>query len=50
MFSPWKPKLLIDVFISAEHQQDYSIIKHLDEDCVHTIYFGPLKISSLQSI
>ena len=43
MFSPWKPKLLMDVFILTEHMENYDIIKHVNEDCVHTIYFDPQK-------
>ena len=46
MFLPWKPKLLMELFIMAEHQQDYAIIKHFNEDCVHTIYVDPQKSSS----
>ena len=34
MFSPWEPKLLMDVFILTEHQQNYDIIKHMNKDCV----------------
>ena len=37
MFSPWEPKLLIDIFILAKHQQNYDIIKYANETCVHTI-------------
>ena len=43
MFTPWEPKLLMHVFILTEHQQNYDIIKHVNEDCVHTIYFDPQK-------
>ena len=43
MFTPWEPKLLMDVFILIEHQQNYDIIKHVNKDCVHTIYFDPQK-------
>ena len=37
MFSPWEPKLLMDVFILTD------IIKHVSGDCVHKIYFDPQK-------
>ena len=43
MFSPWKPKLLMDVFILTDHIEKYDIIKHINEDCLHTIYFDPQK-------
>ena len=43
MFIPWEPKLLMDVFILTKHQQNYDIIKHVEKDCVHTIYFDPQK-------
>ena len=39
------PNLLMCVFILAEHQHYYDIIKHVDEDCVHTIYVDPQKYS-----
>ena len=45
MFSPWVPKLLMDVFILSEHREKYDIIKHVNEDYVHTIYFDPHKYS-----
>ena len=45
MFTPWEPKLLMDVFILTEHWQNYDIIKHVNKDCVHTIYFDPQKYS-----
>ena len=35
--------LLMDVFVLTEHWQDYDIIKHMNEDCVHIIYFDPQK-------
>ena len=41
MFTQWEPKLLMDVFILSDHQQKYDIIKHVNKDCVHTIYFNP---------
>ena len=43
MFTPWEPKLLMNVFIWTEHQQNYGIIKHVNKDCVHNIYFDPQK-------
>ena len=43
IFSLWEPKLLMNVFISIEHQQNCDIIKHVNEDCVHTIHFDPQK-------
>ena len=33
----------MDVFILTEHRQNYYIIKHANEDCVHMIYFDPQK-------
>ena len=43
MFSPLEPKLLMDVFTLTKHQQNYDLIKHMNEDSVHTIYFDPQK-------
>ena len=43
MFSPWEPKLLMDVFILSEHHENYNIIKHVNQDCLHRIYFDPQK-------
>ena len=43
MFSPWESKLLMDVVILTEHQQNNDIIKHVISDCAHTIYFNPQK-------
>ena len=43
MFSPWVPKLLMDVFILREHHENYNIIKHVNQDCLHRIYFDPRK-------
>ena len=34
---------MIDVFILTEPWQNYDIIKHVNEDCVHTINFDPRK-------
>ena len=33
----------MDVFVLTEHRQIYDIIKHVNKDCVHTIYFDPQK-------
>ena len=33
----------MDVFKLTEHRQNYDIIKHVNEDCVHSIYFDPQK-------
>ena len=33
----------MDVFILTDHWQNYDIIKHVNEDCVHTICFDPQK-------
>ena len=43
MFSPWVPKLLMDVFILSEHHENYNIIEHVNQDCLHRIYFDPRK-------
>ena len=43
MFSPWVPKLLMDVFILSQHHENYNIIKHVNQDCLHRIYFDPQK-------
>ena len=43
MFSPWVPKLLMDVFILSQHHDNYNIIKHVNQDCLHRIYFDPQK-------
>ena len=43
MFSPWVPKLLMDVFILTWHHEDYNIIKHVNEDCLQRLYFDPQK-------
>ena len=43
MFSPWVPKLLMDVFILTQHYEGYDIIKHVNQDCLHRVYFDPQK-------
>ena len=43
MFSPWEPKLLMDGFILWDYHQDYYIIKHINQDCLFTIYYDPQK-------
>ena len=43
MFSPWVPKLLMDVFILTQHYEGYDIIKHENEDCLHRAYFDSQK-------
>ena len=43
MFSPWEPELLMDVFMLTEYQQDYDIIKYMNEGCVQTIFIDPQK-------
>ena len=43
MFSPWVPKLLIDIFILTQHHEGYDIIKHVNQDCLHRVNFDPQK-------
>ena len=33
----------MDIFILIEHHEDSNIIKHLNEDCLHRVYFDPQK-------
>ena len=33
----------MDVFILTQHHEDYDIIKHINEDCLHMLYFDPQK-------
>ena len=41
MFAPWVPKLLMDVFILTQHYEGYDINKHVNQDCLHRVYFDP---------
>ena len=43
MFSPWVPKILMDIFILTQHYEGYDFIKHVNQDCLHMIYFDPQK-------
>ena len=43
MFSPWITQLLMDVFILTQHHEGFDIIKHVNQDCLHRIYFDPQK-------
>ena len=43
IFSSWVPKLLMDIHIQTGHHEDYNIFKHLNEDCLHIVYFDPQK-------
>ena len=45
MFSPWVPRVLMDVFILTQHYEGYDIIKHVNQDCLHRyrVYFDPQK-------
>ena len=43
MFSPWEPKLLMDVCILPQKCKDYNIIKHINEEISYFIYFDPKK-------
>ena len=42
IFSPWVPKLLMDVIL-IQHYEGYDIIKHVNQDCLRRVYFGPQK-------
>ena len=41
MFSSWVSKLLMDVIFFTQHHKGYDIIKHVNLDCLHRIYFDP---------
>ena len=41
IFSSWVPKILIDFFILTQYQEIYDVIKHVNEDFLHTIYIDP---------
>ena len=43
MFSPQVPKSLMDVFILTQHYEGYDIIKYVNQDCLHRVYFDPQK-------
>ena len=43
MFSPWVSNLLMDVFILTQHYKGCDIIKHVNQDCSHRVYFDPQK-------
>ena len=46
MFAPWEPKLFIDVSILSQKCKNYNIIKHINEEILHIIYFDPAKYSA----
>ena len=35
------PKLLMDILILTQHYKGYDIIKHINQDCLHRVYFDP---------
>ena len=43
MFSPWITQLLMDVLILTQHHEGLDIIKHVNQDCLHRVYFNPQK-------
>ena len=35
------PKLLMDFFILTQHYEGDDIITHVNQDCLHRVYFDP---------
>ena len=48
MFSPWVTKILMDFFILTQHHEGYDIIKNVNQDCPHRVYFNPHRYCPMQ--